>query len=90
MKPTKSKIFRLALMFALNLKAELGAKKFKEVCRRNATPEYKNVCASHDFCDANMTMLRSFEEVAGKCDLSDQTHLDLMNAAWSKARSRYL
>lgn len=90
MKITKSVVTRLALNFAQNLKTEIGVKKFNEVCRRNSTPEYKSCCASHDFCDANMVMLASFEEVIGRCDLNNDSHIQVMNEAWASARKLYL
>lgn len=90
MKVTKATLTRLALNFAQNLKAEIGVKKFNEVCRRNSTPEYKTCCASHDFCDANMVMLASFEEVIGRCDLNNEEHLGWMNYAWDVAKKLYL
>lgn len=51
---------RLAKRFARDLREEVGAENYEEIRRRNATPEYRDstfsVCASHDFCDANMVM----------------------------------
>lgn len=52
---------KLARDFADALKKEIGADNMKEVIRRNATPEYVDCCASHDFCDANQVLIDVLE-----------------------------
>ena len=62
-----------------------------EIQRLNATPAYAACCASHDFCDANEALLFAFEVIAEcELDLEIQAHLDLCNAAWEYARTKYL
>lgn len=52
----------LAREFAKILHRWLGVKKMREVVKRNKRyleEGYLSVCASHDFCDANMAMLEA-------------------------------
>jgi hypothetical protein len=53
--------------------------------RNLSLPE--NVCASHDFCDANETMAAAIESVIGHCDTQDDATVSLWNAAWREARA---
>lgn len=53
---------RIALHFSERLREEIGEEDIKEVVRRNGTEEYIGLCASHDYCDANMTMLDAFRD----------------------------
>jgi hypothetical protein len=76
------------------------ARKFDEVLRTHVTPEEygeilrlnreygKNECASHDFCDANMTMLEALKSFGIPEDmaLNDECHR-LWCAAWEKWKS---
>lgn len=69
-----------------------------EIRRRNATPDYAGaVCATHDFCDANMIMLEAFEAVVGRPMHMDggespeeQADHHLWNEAWAIAKTKYL
>lgn len=82
----------LAKEFAARLRDEIGVEKFREAKRLNATPEYgAGICASHDFCDANMTMARAFYDVVGRDpDMDSDADIDLWNRAWSIAKRRHL
>lgn len=53
---------RIALHFSERLREEIGKENLAEVVRLNATDEYIGSCASHDYCDANMTMLDAFRD----------------------------
>jgi|SRR6185295_2042063 len=81
---------KLATEFSRVLGTWLTASEMSEVRKRNATPEYGNgICASHDFCDANMAMLEAFEKTVGRePDLNTQRDLDLWGIAWSLAKKR--
>jgi hypothetical protein len=82
---------RLALSFADTLRDEIGEEDFQEVRARNATEEYARFCASHDFCDANMTMFDSFNtEIGWDCDLDNDEDTSVWNEAWALARVTYL
>ncbi len=62
----------LARAFDNELRADLKPYEYIEAVRRNAEdPAYgpdSGVCASHDFCDANMSMLAAFAKVTGKSE----------------------
>ena len=79
----------LAHRFAGNLLIEIGMNKLREVVARNAVETRKDVCHSHDFCDANMTMAAAFEEVTGRDPLANGETADediaMWNAAWARA-----
>jgi hypothetical protein len=71
----------IADTFVRLLRAELSPAAFAEMQRRNRTAP-AGVCASHDFCDANMVMLAAFEAHELVPDMDDPT---LWNAAWERA-----
>lgn len=79
----------LAKAFADELRAELPADEFRQVVERNAAEaEDSNICHSHDFCDANMTMLVAFEKTVGRdIDLESNVHTNLWNTAWTLAKA---
>lgn len=91
-----NQIKTLADRFVTELRSEITAEDFLEVCRRNSDPtQPKGVCASHDFCDANMTMHRAFEIVIGREPIIDETAIGqadtaLWNAAWDYAHATKL
>lgn len=76
---------QLALKFSELLQEELTPEEFDEVNKRNATPEYSQCCASHDFRDANMIMLEALESLGGTFDetMADPT---VWNMAWDLAK----
>lgn len=78
----------VAREFSARVLKYIGADNMREVIRLNATADYAgNVCASHDFCDANVFMARAFRAVTGKAiNLQDQNHLTLWGNAWSVAK----
>lgn len=80
----------LALAFVMLLHADLSAEQWQEMRRRNATYG-AGVCASHDFCDANMVMAPAFEEVMGReIDLQSDSDLALWSQAWDIAKTEHL
>ena len=89
---------RLAADFANLLHGYFRADQWAEMRQRNATPEYGgSVCASHDFCDANMVMLEAFEKhgQAAACHLTDgsaehEASCVLWGEAWAIAKRDYL
>lgn len=84
--------------FAANLRRDLTPDQFAEMRRRNAGPGYgpeSGVCASHEFCDANMPMAEAFEAVMGRPVTLDDTpgqqeDFALWGAAWDYAKARHL
>lgn len=85
-------VHNIATAFAAGLRKELGKACFAEVRRLNATPEYgRGVCASHEFCDANMVMLPAFEKAMGRpFDVESVEDQKLWNDAWNDAHRNYL
>lgn len=80
---------RLAQRFVIALKRDLGVKKMAKVRRLNRTPEYSgNVCASHDFVDANMTMDEAWHAVGLTAAGFDSGATDEAAAFWGRAWDR--
>lgn len=92
-------IEKLAKAFADQLLADIGPDNFAAVRAANVTAE-AGVCASHDYCDANMTMLEAFTATFGRQPAmlentgEDDPHIDidvgLWNGAWDHAKAVYL
>jgi hypothetical protein len=84
---------RLAHAFGDRVQAEFTPKQFRLICDLNKG-KYADlgVCATHDFCDANMLMLAAFEEVFKRNPLDGpgghmtQADTDLWNDAWTIAK----
>jgi hypothetical protein len=57
-----------------------------EVNDKNETEEYKNACATHDYCDANIAMADAFTEITNSTDYFTDMAIDLMNKAWTRSR----
>lgn len=91
MKPTPEE---LAGAFVLLLMQVLPYDEIKMIQARNATPEYAGCCASHDFVDANMTMLEAWETLGGGSIYGDTAAANnnriIWNRAWDIAKARYL
>ena len=92
MEPAYTATERMAERFADLLAEEIGPDKFERIKALNRTPEYASpICASHDFCDANMVMAQAFEEVAGHApEANSESDADIWNAAWDHARQKGL
>ena len=74
--------------FADVLREWLTPQEWAKMAERNRSPDYQGgICASHDFCDANMAMVEAFETVMGREFNGDATEADfaLWNAAWNHA-----
>lgn len=88
----------VACCFAAELEGALGQTRFVAMKARNAAiPPNSGICASHDFCDANLVMDSAFmvafnsEEGADLDDSVNETgDFALWNAAWSIAREHRL
>jgi hypothetical protein len=74
----------LALVFDRRLRDDIGDENYAEVIRMNRTPEHERACASHDYCDANVTMMEAMMEFGITPD-DDFGHA-LFNAAWDAWR----
>lgn len=87
----------LAKAFVDELESDLTPEQWVEMRRRNALPDYAGpVCASHDFCDANMPMDSAFTRIMGRDALPDNSEgmadadCALWSSAWNIAKARYL
>jgi hypothetical protein len=83
----------IAKRFAEVLRAWLSPEEYAEMQRLNATPQYGwPICASHNFCDANMAMMEAFESVTGRMAIPDdgemaESDCKLWGDAWDYARN---
>ncbi len=80
----------LARLFSERLREHIGEDDFREMLRRNATEEYVNKCASHDFCDANIIMDDAMWAVLSDdpgitLDIVDPADRDAWTEAWEAA-----
>jgi len=100
--PDLSTVRRLSDAFTGVLREWLTEDQFAEMRSKNVAyvVEDASVCASHDYCDANMAMAEAFEKVVGReMALGEETpeaasaqeiDLKLVNAAWDDAKVRHL
>lgn len=71
-------------------------RKWREMQRKNATPEYGGCCASHDYHDSNVSMMEALEKhgiyVFGKRgNRPTSARVDqLWKEAWTIAKCDYL
>lgn len=89
----------IAETFAGNLREILSAEEWAEMRDLNAEHQDDGVCASHDYCDANMPMADAFEEVIGREPFGEPEGIDsergqadanLWSRAWNIAKERHL
>lgn len=83
--------------FAELLERDLTPQEFAAMRAANAIETNKGICHSHDYLDANMTMLEAFDElgVRSPIDFDHDTddHLEacvLWGAAWNYAKGTLL
>jgi len=76
----------VAAAFLAGLREDIGPARFRAVVLLNRKEKHPGICHSHDFCDANMTMLAACEKVVGpRFDNTEDEHAALWNAAWALA-----
>lgn len=79
---------KLALEFTRILNDWLTPEEIAEINRRDATPEYKDCCATHDFCDPNEAILQAYKTVYGvEPSAINQKQLNTMSNAWKEAKN---
>lgn len=79
---------RMAALFYDYLLRDVGVEKMEVIEQRNREEMDPSICHSHDFIDANVTMLEAFTDVMGfEPDLRSNSQTNLWNDAWSFAKS---
>lgn len=78
----------ISVVFSQKLLADIGPDNLAAVNALNDTEEYSgNICASHDYCDANMPMFEAVKNVTGlDPEVSDETYAALWSDAWDIAK----
>jgi len=83
----------LAKSFSVVLSQWLADSEISRINAANATSGYDAlVCASHDYCDANMAMLEAVSNATGipvddiEVDISDARFCELLSEAWAIAK----
>lgn len=76
---------RLAAQFMAELIGMLGSHDFMDACCRNVgIPD--GICASHDFCDANMVMAEAFKVIVeAEPNVFNEDDAALWSEAWRMA-----
>ena len=90
-KKTDEIMKELADEFSSVLKGWLTPGQWTEMQAKGLLNEGTMVCASHDYCDANMAMDAAFVKVLKRHpELDDDDDVELWNKSWSDARRRHL
>ena len=63
---------------------EIGPANLQTVIERNKA-DSADTCASHDFCDANVSMHDAFVAVTGREPLETDSDIALWGKAWDRA-----
>lgn len=78
---------RLAQAFLRALHEEIGLDNLREASARNQAQKARNICHSHDFCDANMVMADAWQQLTHcEVDVACQSQRDIWNQAWDAAK----
>jgi hypothetical protein len=81
----------IARRFADHLRESLSPEQWREMRLVNRGHTTDKICASHDYCDANMPMDEAFQEIIGhEIDCSSDTETGIWNRAWDLAKERFL
>ena len=76
--------YAIAVSFCSELQKHLDDEIIKRVVKLNRTEEYRDACASHNFCDPNQIMSDVLESFGHEFD---PTLIPIVNGAWSLARN---
>ena len=80
---------KIAARFTERLQSILTESQFAEVINRNAERTNNILCASHDFCDANMVMESAYADTTGldpNDEYDESLHLIMWDTAWKIAK----
>ena len=81
----KDVIMALAKEFSRLLVRDLGKATVRKINRLNKAEKSRDVCHSHDFCDANMTMDEATRRVGLKLKANRDRDSRIWNDAWDLA-----
>jgi hypothetical protein len=85
--PDSVEVTKIAVQFSKRLLAYCGRENLNKAWVLNATDPDKEVCHSHDFCDANVFMMRAYRAVTGKKpNTTSDDVIAIWNAAWDIAK----
>lgn len=88
MNPKNGSVPELSHEFSRVLREWLTDDEMAQVIERNAEVDDPRVCASHDFCDANMAMYEAFERVMGHpIDTRKKADVAMWDKAWNMAKA---
>lgn len=79
--PNVSEAELIARAFSSDLWETIGPARMAQVIKRNRSNP-PGICASHDFCDANMPMADAFQRITGR-EISAENENDC--ALWCRA-----
>ena len=77
----------LAQMFAGEIQADMSASDLAAAVALNAAETDDLICHTHDFLDANMSMLNAMALMGVVFDPDDDAEAQLVNEAWSLAKA---
>lgn len=78
----------LSAKFSSLISENYTTEQLAEVCRLNNTPDYKNVCATHNYYDANEFMGEAFKAVFGRdIDLQNPAECNIWSEAWNESKA---
>ena len=79
----------LAVKFSEILRDDLGPEIMREIIAKNRTADYGgDICASHDYCDANMVMAAAWEDITGcEPDIGNEPQARIWGLAWAAAKA---
>lgn len=77
----------LAIEFSKILHEWLNQDTIDQINSLNEAQEDKDICHSHDFCDANMAMNEAFQKVYGRgLNLGAEEELSITSKSWKLAK----
>lgn len=83
----RSAVERLSSAFCEVLEHHLSRANIERAIELNRAEKNADVCHTHDFCDANMTMLEAWEWCFNRdFDANNDKDLEVWNAAWDLAK----
>lgn len=78
---------RLAKEFSAVITEWLDPKDLKRVNELNASTEYQDFCATHNYCDANMAMDKAWNKILRRpFSVSSDSDTYMLNTAWAMAK----